>query len=85
MDAGDSRHTMASMRASAPSGQCGLFLGPLGFKGRTFGQAPGFMLPSECLSTKAIRSRVSCRNGPASSNPDQGSNLRRAMQGHRPW
>ena len=56
-------------------GQCGLFLGPLGFKGRTFGQAPGFMLPSEFLSTKAIRSRVSCRNGPASSNPDQGPNF----------
>ena len=57
-------------------GQCGLFLGPLGFKGRTFGQAPGFMLPSEFLSTKAIRCPFSCRNGPASSNPDQGSNLR---------
>ena len=33
------------MRAPAPSGQYGLLLGPLGFKGRAFGQAPGFDLP----------------------------------------
>ena len=56
--------------------QCGLFLGPLGFKGRTFGQAPGFDLAAEFLSTEAVRSRVSCRDGPASANSDQGSDLR---------
>ena len=62
-------------------GQGGLFLGPLGFKGRTFGQAPGFDLPPECLSTEAIRCPFSCRNGPASAHSDQGSNLREGCKG----
>ena len=63
------------MRAPAPSGQCGLFLGPLGFKGRTFHQAPGFGLPAEFLRAKAIRRGFCCRRGAAASNPDQGSDL----------
>ena len=58
-----------------PEGQCGLLLGPPGFKGRPAGQAAGLNLPPELLSTKAIRRAFGCRHGAAASNADQGSDF----------
>ena len=65
-------------------GQGGLLLGPLGFKGRTFGQAPGFGLTAAFLSTKAIRRGFCCSYGAAAANPVQGSDLGGRMREHHP-